>query len=102
MSLIFSPMAVEPGSRKTAGEMPCVLRYSASIAACVLFPLPSGPSRTMNRDFNFSAIDILYQSIAIKSAIARKQSGFSLSGAKMVFTIRIAIMIIIERLNKQH
>src|SRR5690606_16488331 len=57
ISLIFSPMTVVPGSRKLTTSTPNELIQSASIFICVLFPQPSGPSRTINLPFNlFSKI----------------------------------------------
>src|ERR1035437_3748912 len=48
---ISSPMGVPPGSRRVRTMWPIDRRRSASKEICVVFPLPSVPSKVMNGTF---------------------------------------------------
>jgi len=47
-SRIFSPALVPPGSRVIVTEWPCARKERANFSTCVLFPLPSRPSKVIN------------------------------------------------------
>src|SRR5438874_8003875 len=46
--LIFSPVAVPPGSRVTTTGKPLARKAAANFSVCVLLPQPSRPSKVMN------------------------------------------------------
>ena len=54
ISRIFSPMSVLPGSRKRLVGTLSPSSHLTKSSACVLFPQPSGPSRTINLPCNLS------------------------------------------------